>query len=73
MRDQTDLDAIRRAVLGGETTAADVVGETLARIEATDEALGNARIAAQQGVEVVEDGFEWIQGLASSLAPSART
>ena len=40
---------------------------------ATDEALGNARIAAQQGVEVVEDGFEWIQGLASSLAPSART
>ena len=39
---------------------------------ATDEALGNARVAAQQGVERVEDGFEWIQGLADSIAPRAR-
>jgi hypothetical protein len=39
---------------------------------ATDEALGTARIAAQQGVERVEDGLEWIQGLADSLAPEAR-
>ncbi|HCH62665.1 MAG: hypothetical protein CL927_08430 [Deltaproteobacteria bacterium] len=40
---------------------------------ATDEALGQARMAAQQGVERVEDGFEWLQGLADSLAPSARS
>jgi hypothetical protein len=39
---------------------------------ATDEALGTARIAAQQGVERLEDGLEWIQGLADSLAPEAR-
>jgi hypothetical protein len=37
-----------------------------------DEALGNARRGAQQGVEVVEGGLQWIQGLADSLAPQAR-
>jgi hypothetical protein len=39
---------------------------------AADEALGHTRVAAQQGVEHLEDGFEWIRGLADSLHPSTQ-
>ena len=67
-----DLASDIHGAIAGALTVGRDVHDRLWGEGATDEALGAARTAAQQGVERIEDGFEWINGLADSLAPQAR-
>ena len=67
----TDLARNVHGALAGVLTLGKTANDRIHGKESTDAALEHVRLGAQQGVESLEDAFEWIQGLADSLQTCA--